>query len=310
MIRPPRFSIMSSARIGALAIHHIHADEAFLAERLDRKITHNTLKMNELRHGWLKAPDGAPVDEVMLARPEDGMRILMTHGGKAVREAVTAHLLESGFEEVPAPTDPLAACITEAQAAAVLESGKTGIPPPPELMKTHRILLAGAPNAGKSSLLNCLAGYDRAFVHAGAGATRDVVDELIDLGGRAVLAGDLPGYRKEEKGVGRAAWDLAAKAIRDADAIFFVADASRPWAGETAAAADAVAAILKTSNHEIPVLVVLNKTDLPAVVREADWEECFPGAPAVRVSSLEGGNAREAVENTGIAYRKKWNIRC
>jgi small GTP-binding protein len=238
------------------------------------------------------------------------MRVLMTHGGRAVREAVAGYLREAGFRDgaegggaVAAAYedvvyDPLlASCITEAQAAAVLDARRLGRPVPPEALATRRIVLAGAPNAGKSSLFNQLAGYDRAFVHEESGATRDVVDELIDLGGYAALLGDLPGYRRGEEGVGKAAWALAARAARDADCVLFVADGSKEWDGETASAAEEVARLLRTTGagRAAPVLVVLNKADLPAKLAENAWKACFPEAGAVRVCSLEGGGARETI---------------
>ncbi len=318
MLGAPFYRAVSSQQTAPLALYHVHADESTLAARLDGAVrmrkeqAGKPLQMNELRYGWLHALSGRVLDEVMLARPENGMRVLMTHGGRAVREAVTAHLRETGFpegdEDGDAVCDPLlAACITEAQAAAVLEAGQTGRPVPEGLLKTRRLVLAGAPNAGKSSLLNQLAGYDRAFVHREAGATRDVVDELIDLAGYAVLAGDLPGYREGGEGVEQAAWALAAKTLAGADCVLFVADASTPWEGETAQAAEETARILRTAGEgqarPLPaVLVILNKADLPERLPENAWKAAFPGADALRVSSLEGGGAREAVARAIVSH--------
>ncbi len=305
----PVYRPVSSNQAGALALYHVHADEAVLAARLDRDVRMKKdrdgkpLEMNELRYGWLYASSGLVLDEVMVARPADRMRVLMTHGGRAVREAVTGHLRERGFMEggggeayADAVCDPLlASCVTEAQAAAVLDARLRGYPVPEGALATRRVVLAGAPNAGKSSLFNQLAGYDRAFVHEEAGATRDVVDELVDLGGYAVLLGDLPGYAREEEGVGKAAWDWAARRMRDAACVLFVADASSAWEGGTAHAAEEAARILGGAG-EGRVLVVLNKADLPERIGAEAWTAWFPGAEAVRVSSLEGRGARGIVE--------------
>ncbi len=72
-----------------------------------------------------------------------------------------------------------------------------------------RVVLAGAPNAGKSSLLNALAGSDVAIVTAEAGTTRDTKDVAIDLGGQLVTLTDTAGLREtdslaEEEGIRRA----------------------------------------------------------------------------------------------------------
>lgn len=61
-----------------------------------------------------------------------------------------------------------------------------------------RIVLAGAPNAGKSSLLNAMAGSDLAIVTAEAGTTRDTKDVSIDLGGQLVTLTDTAGLRETE----------------------------------------------------------------------------------------------------------------
>ncbi|KAK6541746.1 mitochondrial splicing system protein [Orbilia ellipsospora] len=57
------------------------------------------------------------------------------------------------------------------------------------------IALVGAPNAGKSSLLNCIVGREAAIVSSRAGTTRDVVDVTVDLGGWMVVLGDTAGFR-------------------------------------------------------------------------------------------------------------------
>ncbi len=82
-----------------------------------------------------------------------------------------------------------------------------------------RVVLAGAPNAGKSSLLNALAGSDLAIVTAEAGTTRDTKDVAIDLGGYLVTLVDTAGLREtdslaEGEGVRR-----AVKAMESADLI-------------------------------------------------------------------------------------------
>jgi tRNA modification GTPase len=59
-----------------------------------------------------------------------------------------------------------------------------------------RLVIAGEPNAGKSSLLNRLLGFDRAIVSPEAGTTRDTVEETLDLGGVPVRLIDTAGLRE------------------------------------------------------------------------------------------------------------------
>ncbi len=79
-----------------------------------------------------------------------------------------------------------------------------------------RIAILGAPNAGKSSLLNCLAQRDAAIVSATAGTTRDVLEVHLDLGGYPVILADTAGLRPtadavEQEGI-RRAWQQAEQA--------------------------------------------------------------------------------------------------
>ncbi len=306
---------VSSKNAGAIGIFSLFGPEECLAVLADsrvgpKKADHpaKPLADRELRYGWFKPDGDRVVDEVMLAKPSPGLRVLMTHGGRAVLEAVRAGLdtagaveinLEAGAGGVDCNTLELArrddlidivlsACVTEAQAGAVLDSARLGTPLPAGLLAVHRVVLAGAPNAGKSSLLNALAGYDRAFVDAEAGATRDAVDELVDVGGYAVWLGDLPGLRDEADGIGRAARDRAVTRLSMAEMVWFVVDRSAPW---EPAAAEAVA----TAASGRAVAVILNKGDLPTVIQGEPWREAFPDAPVATVSSLPGGDARDVL---------------
>ncbi len=91
-----------------------------------------------------------------------------------------------------------------------------------------RAVLAGLPNAGKSSLMNALAREDRAIVSSTPGTTRDLVDTTIDMVGIAVQLTDTAGLREstdfvEEEGVRR-----ATQAINQADLVLFVIDDTAP----------------------------------------------------------------------------------
>ena len=90
-----------------------------------------------------------------------------------------------------------------------------------------RVALAGAPNVGKSSLLNALTGLDRAIVSATAGTTRDVLTAPLTLpGGQEILLIDLAGLTCPDGVIARAA-DIAARAaLAGADAVLAVVDAA------------------------------------------------------------------------------------
>jgi tRNA modification GTPase len=88
------------------------------------------------------------------------------------------------------------------------------------------LVLAGKPNAGKSSLLNALAGQDTAIVTAIAGTTRDVLREKINLDGVPLNIVDTAGLRDTEDEVERQGVKRAWQEIEKADAILYVIDVS------------------------------------------------------------------------------------
>ena len=116
-------------------------------------------------------------------------------------------------------------------------------------------MLAGAPNAGKSSLLNRLAGYDAAIVTALPGTTRDMLRERIHVDGMPLHILDTAGLRAaldpvEEEGIRRAQAEMAR-----ADRVLFVIERrprSRPRRYREAATLPAA----------VPVTLVYNKSDL------------------------------------------------
>lgn len=117
------------------------------------------------------------------------------------------------------------------------------------------VVIAGRPNAGKSSLLNRLAGHDAAIVTEIPGTTRDLLREHIHLDGLPLHVIDTAGLREssdavEQEGV-RRAWE----AIRSADRVLLVVDDTQGLAAEDRG-------ILERLPAKLPVTVVYNKIDL------------------------------------------------
>jgi tRNA modification GTPase len=133
------------------------------------------------------------------------------------------------------------------------------------------VVIAGKPNAGKSSLLNRLAGYDAAIVTALPGTTRDVLRERLQIDGMPLHLIDTAGLRAaadviEAEGIRR-----AEREMRHADRLLYVVDANT--FGASAAAGDATARLaveLARLPHGIPVTVVFNKIDVLGVPLHAD----------------------------------------
>jgi tRNA modification GTPase len=125
-----------------------------------------------------------------------------------------------------------------------------------------QLVLAGAPNVGKSSLLNRLAGEEVAIVTPIAGTTRDRVKESITINGVPMHIIDTAGLREtgdlvEAKGIERS-WE----AIRAADLVIFLQDPSSTDKNNNAEASELKAQILQALPPKCPVLEVCNKSDL------------------------------------------------
>ena len=91
-----------------------------------------------------------------------------------------------------------------------------------------RVVIAGPPNAGKSSLINALAKRDVAIVSEEAGTTRDVIEVHLDLGGLPVILADTAGIREGSGAVETEGIRRALARAEDADLVLWVIDATNP----------------------------------------------------------------------------------
>jgi tRNA modification GTPase len=125
-----------------------------------------------------------------------------------------------------------------------------------------RVVIAGQPNAGKSSLLNALAGAELAIVTPIAGTTRDKVQETIQIEGVPIHIVDTAGLRSSDDAIEKIGIERAWDAIEGAGVVVFLHDLTRADAINYIAA-DAVIArsIAEKIDKHIPILDVWNKAD-------------------------------------------------
>ena len=128
-----------------------------------------------------------------------------------------------------------------------------------------KVVIAGQPNAGKSSLLNALAGAELAIVTPIAGTTRDKVQQTIQIEGVPLHVIDTAGLRESHDEVERIGIARAWDEIAGADAVLFLHDLSRCDAPEYIASdADVAGAMAEKVSKNVPVIDVWNKSDCAA----------------------------------------------
>ncbi len=149
-----------------------------------------------------------------------------------------------------------------------------------------KVVIAGQPNAGKSSLLNALAGAELAIVTPIAGTTRDKVQQTIQIEGVPLHVIDTAGLRESEDEVERIGIARAWDEIAGADAVLFLHDLSRVDAPDYSAADALIAATIRQRvPASVPVIDVWNKTDRVAGGSGGGGGGAEPG---VRLSARTG----------------------
>ena len=154
--------------------------------------------------------------------------------------------------------DTVAGVLAQATQGALLREGIT-------------VVIAGQPNAGKSSLLNALAGAELAIVTPIAGTTRDKVQETIQIRGIPIHVVDTAGLRSSDDAVEKIGIARAWQAIEAADVVLFLHDLTRQNAIEYIAAdADIASDLAEKTAKNTPVVHVWNKADAAVPPTVAD----------------------------------------
>ncbi|WP_297870590.1 tRNA uridine-5-carboxymethylaminomethyl(34) synthesis GTPase MnmE [uncultured Oscillibacter sp.] len=165
------------------------------------------------------------------------------------------------------------------------------------LKKGVRTAIVGLPNAGKSSLLNALAGYDRAIVTDVPGTTRDTVEESVLCGGVLLRLIDTAGLRETEDQVERLGVERSRRAMETADLILLVEDGADEDAWlEKMGLRDAVVMAGKSW------IYIASKRDLSGILKTDVRSLDGKAAPAASVSlSAVTGEGMEELEQAVAA---------
>jgi tRNA modification GTPase len=244
-------------------------------------------------NGKLDLTQAEAVMDVIQARTDLALRVAAEQlDGRLGREAldlraallaVLAHLeAYIDFPEEGIEPDTGAAFVGRveavlAQVDALLATAEQGR----MLREGVRVVLCGKPNAGKSSLLNALLGYERAIVNAAPGTTRDSLEESLSLRGIPLVLTDTAGLREQTSDeVERAGMERTRRLLERADLVLLLADSSQP--------PDRPFLDLHRSDTHGHTLLVLTKADLP---RDPAWADV--PAPDAEVSAATGAGLED-----------------
>lgn len=249
-------------------------------------------------NGRLDLAQAEAVIDLIRARTEASLKVAASQRSGRLSQMIAAmwsRLIDLLAEieaaiDFPDDVEPPADDELALRAAAVRDqaSGLLSTAPAGRLYREGAlVVLAGAPNAGKSSLLNALLGENRAIVTAVPGTTRDTLEEGLNLRGAPVRLVDTAGIRATDdliEGLGVA---RAREQVERADLVVWVVDGSRPAAEEE---------LDPPVVEGQPLLVAIAKSDLPARIDAAALLAQAPRSPSVRVSAVTGDGLPELLD--------------
>lgn len=246
-------------------------------------------------NGKMDLAQAEAVMEIISAQGKEAMKAAQAgHDGAlsrrigAIRDDLTdigAHL--SAWADYPDDDIPQ---VDEAMLRDRLEGGRQALERLLASFDGGRILregvvtvIAGKPNAGKSTLMNLLAGCERSIVTELAGTTRDVIEETVLLGDIPLRLADTAGIRETEDRVERIGVKIALDRVKTAQFVLAVFDASEPLNSDDMSLMDAIG--------DTPCVAIVNKSDLESNIDMSVIAGRFSNV--VTISAISGDGLKE-----------------
>ncbi len=157
-------------------------------------------------------------------------------------------------------------------------------------------VIAGKPNVGKSTLMNCLSGFDRSIVTAAAGTTRDVVEDTVRLGEMVLRLADTAGIRATDNEAEQIGVEFALGRMERAELILAVFDGSQPLSAEDLQVID------RCKNKK--AIALINKSDLPQLLDISELSGFFEVIPV----SAKNADGIQALSRAVLAVLGSENV--
>jgi tRNA modification GTPase len=151
-----------------------------------------------------------------------------------------------------------------------------------KLREGVKVPIIGKPNVGKSSLLNAFLQEPRAIVTPHPGTTRDTIHETINLAGIPFEFIDTAGWRETADAIEREGVKRTQTAVKNADLILLLFDGTQHLTPEDNQIIEQI------NQTDTPIIIVINKVDLPTQLTESEINSLLPNSPPRLISALTG----------------------
>ena len=238
------WSLLTAQAQGAIAIIQLQGDVTSVLESLTGRTTWHDNRLQ------LETLEG--IDEAICVRMNDTLAQIMPHGSMHVIRLLEERFHELGLEYAECVSFPESSSDIESKMLLALskapsplavdlllkqpELHETGKAPNPDrdhalnyLIYPPTVIMLGASNTGKSTLMNALTSEDTSIVHDMPGVTRDAVGARVNCHGLVIDLYDLPGIRASDDEIEQEAIALSMRLIEQANLVIQVRDAENAW---------------------------------------------------------------------------------